>query len=93
VLDVATGEILASLRGHDDRVTAVGFAQDGKRLFTAAQDRTVRVWDGADLLLTLRGHSDWITGLAVEPSGACLASASQDGTVHLWRAGPEGELP
>ncbi|MBX9580591.1 MAG: hypothetical protein K2X87_09815, partial [Gemmataceae bacterium] len=46
--DLATGKDLfpdAAERGHTDRVTEVAFDPTGRRVFTAAADGTIRVWD------------------------------------------------
>jgi WD40 repeat protein len=46
--DVATGKPREVLRGHTGGVYAVVVGKDGRELYTAAADGTVRVWSLAD---------------------------------------------
>jgi tRNA A-37 threonylcarbamoyl transferase component Bud32 len=43
--DAESGRSVASLEGHVEEILAVAFAPDGKSLFTAGADRTIREWD------------------------------------------------
>lgn len=45
----------AQLTGHSGAVTSVSFSQDGKRIVTASEDGTARVWD----IRWLRRPGDW----------------------------------
>jgi WD40 repeat protein len=64
-------------------VADVAYSPDGRRLATASDDQTVKVWGAAtgQDLLTLKGHTSRVSGVAYSPDGHCLASASWDQTV------------
>ena len=84
--DVATGESLATWRGHTDIVRALAFSPDGTRLATGCADNTIRLWDIATgtEVAELRGHRAYVPAVAFSPDGARLASCSGDFTVRIW---------
>ena len=45
LIDVASREQVAELRGHTDYVHAVAWSPDGTRLVSGSGDSTLRLWD------------------------------------------------
>jgi len=75
------------LRGHEDNIYHVVFADDERTLISAGDDGTARVWEldsGASRVL--RGHQDDVYRVALSPDGETIATASLDGTARLWPA-------
>jgi hypothetical protein len=45
VWDAASGQEIASLKGHEAYVSSAAFSPDGARAVTASWDNTARLWD------------------------------------------------
>ncbi len=88
IWDIQTGQKLATLSGHTDRVLDVAFSPDGKRVATASQDYSAKVWDTAsgDLVKTLGGHAIGLLTVTYSPDGSLIATGSKDKTIILWDA-------
>ena len=91
IYNVATGQQMRILKGHQAGVRSVAYRFDGKRLASASSDGTVKVWDmrrsgGYKTLLTFEGHSAPVMDVAFSPDGTRVASAGQDKTVFIWNA-------
>ena len=59
---------------------------DGRRVVSASDDETLKVWDMATgkCVATLERHSSYVFGVAVSPDGRHVVSASHDRTLKFW---------
>ncbi|MFC1783498.1 WD40 repeat domain-containing protein [Planctomycetota bacterium] len=78
VWDVATGEELMIMLGHNQRVGSVSFSPDGQRIVSMGKDdKTIKFWDAAtgEELMTLPGYYGWVAkSVAFSPDGKRIAS-------------------
>ena len=79
---------LFDLVGHHGAIYCVTFSPDGKRLATAGQDHTGRIWDAETgrLIATLTGHTDDVNWISFYPVAGDpdVLTASDDKTVRIW---------
>jgi WD40 repeat protein len=92
VWDAATGRLLRRLQGHENPVTAIAFAPDGRTVATASgspenhKEQTVRLWEVATGQERRRfaGHQAQVTSIVFARDGLTLISGSEDGTALVW---------
>jgi WD40 repeat protein/serine/threonine protein kinase len=84
--NAATGDQVATLKGHTGSVLSVRFSNDGRRLVSGSQDKSARVWDVAtgEQLQVLKGHSWWVWSADFSPDGNRIVTAGQDGKAIVW---------
>ena len=87
IFDVRTGEELAVMPPHAERVTLAVWSPDGQEVATASEDRTARVWNPATrFLLTLRGHTAAVNAVQFSPDGQFVLTSGEDGLAQVFEA-------
>lgn len=85
---VRTAPTLPSRRlvGHDGKIEAIHFSEDGMQLVTGGNDKLVNIWDveSGKLLHTLEGHQQRVTQARFVDNDKRIVTASMDATVRLW---------
>ncbi|NLH45549.1 MAG: WD40 repeat domain-containing protein, partial [Acholeplasmataceae bacterium] len=86
IWDVATGEVLHILRGHQDSVNVLAFSPDSCLLASGSADKTVRIWNvntGLSMR-TIDGHNASVISISFSPDGKTIASGGMERTVYVW---------
>jgi Tol biopolymer transport system component len=64
------------------------FSHSGRRIVTASDDKTARIWDAATgrQVVSLTGHGDRVWFAAFSPDDSRVVTASYDKSVRIWDA-------
>ncbi|HIA64913.1 TPA: TIR domain-containing protein [Candidatus Poribacteria bacterium] len=91
---IIKSRVRLTLKGHDDEVWSAAYSPDGKRIVTASNGHTAKVWDAdtGEELFTLKGHKGWVTSAAYSPDGKRIVTDSYDKTAKVWDANTGKEL-
>lgn len=78
--------IQAVLVGHEGRILSAKFSPGGRRIVTASEDTTARIFDAetGELIVNLTGHNNTVSAAEFSPDGRRVVTASRDGSVRIW---------
>ncbi|MBI5092388.1 MAG: serine/threonine protein kinase [Candidatus Hydrogenedentes bacterium] len=82
-----------TLAGHGNAVPWAEYSPNGKRILTASDDSTAKVWDVASgaVLCTLTGHTDPVEQAHFSSDGTKIVTCSYDKTAKIWDAASGNE--
>ncbi len=94
LVGTADGKEQGVIRGQPDEIRALQWAPEGKLLYAASKDGTVRAWGmpGGQNLCSWRAHPGVITQMALTTDGKTISTAGEDGRFVLWQAATGKEL-
>ncbi|HEY1336577.1 MAG TPA: ankyrin repeat domain-containing protein [Bryobacteraceae bacterium] len=89
VWNVETGECLAQLVGHTERIWGLAWSRDGQQILSGAWDNTARLWDvrTGRCVRILEGHSGFVRAVEFSADGRRAITAGgdrADRTVRVW---------
>jgi hypothetical protein len=71
---------------HEINVYSAAWSPDGKRIVTASDDKTARVWnaDSSGNPIVLKGHESEVRSAAWSPDGQRIVTTSTEKTARVW---------
>jgi WD40 repeat protein len=84
-LRAQNGELIIR-QGHRDVINMVIYSPDGRYVYTAGQDKLIKIWDvntGIDFR-TLHGHTAGVACLEITQDGNILLSGDKMGNILVW---------
>jgi glucose repression regulatory protein TUP1 len=85
VWDIQNRTIKHRFTGHDQDISSLDFARNGRLIASGSGDHTVRLWDietNQQVLALLTGSG--VCTVAISPDSRYVAAGSLDRTVYVW---------
>lgn len=85
---------IKNLQGHRKFVSGLVFRKDTYTLYSASEDRSVKVWNLNDMAYveSLFGHQSGITFIDALSRERAITSGGYDGTIRIWKIVEESQL-
>ncbi|KAJ2000072.1 U3 small nucleolar RNA-associated protein, partial [Coemansia thaxteri] len=86
VLDMASGEKIAELKGDTEIVTTFAVKPDGTHLVAASRSMQISIWDLTTFktVRTFKAHDAPVIAMDIDASSTLVATGSADNTVKVW---------
>jgi WD40 repeat protein len=85
VRELATGNLVKAIPGHEAKITALAFSPDSARVVTGSEDKSVRVWNLADGAQQAKFDvGQVVTAVAMHPNNTQVLAACADNSMKLW---------
>jgi uncharacterized protein with WD repeat/mono/diheme cytochrome c family protein len=84
--------LVTSLIAHEDAILKLAWSPDGKTLISSSADRTIKVFNAADLteIKTFDRQPDWVPAMEFAPDGKSFAAGRYDGSLEIYGTLPYG---
>ncbi|MBA3752333.1 WD40 repeat domain-containing protein [Candidatus Dependentiae bacterium] len=94
LIEIETGKVSQTLKGHKGSIKAVAFSPNGKNVITGSIDGTAKLWNvGSDKEpVTFMKHAFPVTSVMFSPCGKKVITSTADDTVKLWDIETNKEL-
>jgi WD40 repeat protein len=87
LLDLQSGLVIHTLKGHSYAINSVVFSHNGRYILTGSLDNSARLWDmttGLEVQM-FRGHQLTVNSVALSSDGKYVLTGSNDKTGKLWQ--------
>lgn len=84
--DLASGNLVATWKAHEDTVYSLRLSAKGDRLLSGGADKLAKIWDTASnkLIAFYEGHTNHVLSVAFNNDATQIATAGADKEVKVW---------